>query len=75
MTGERVGKRDQKRKVNTHVLPIFIVFVFRAPFFLECQCILFYTFETLQVPGRISEAPPSPAQSNKRPRKLKASDL
>lgn len=39
--GERVGKRDQKRKA----------------------------------PGRISEAPPSPAQSNKRPRKYKASDL
>lgn len=38
--GERVGKRDQKRKA----------------------------------PGRISEAPSSPAQS-KRPRKLKASDL
>ncbi|KAA8549053.1 hypothetical protein F0562_000737 [Nyssa sinensis] len=37
--GERVGKRDQKRKA----------------------------------PGRLSEAPPSPAQS-KRPRKLKASD-
>ncbi|PSR85928.1 SWR1-complex protein [Actinidia chinensis var. chinensis] len=38
--GERVGKRDQKRKA----------------------------------PGRLSEAPSSPAQSNKRPRKLKASD-
>ncbi|XP_028753746.1 SWR1-complex protein 4 [Neltuma alba] len=38
--GERIGKRDQKRKA----------------------------------PGRISEAPSSPAQS-KRPRKLKASDL
>ncbi|XP_058199441.1 SWR1-complex protein 4 isoform X1 [Rhododendron vialii] len=38
--GERVVKRDQKRKA----------------------------------PGRLSEAPSSPAQSNKRPRKLKASD-
>ncbi|KAI7994876.1 SWR1-complex protein 4 [Camellia lanceoleosa] len=38
--GERVGKRDQKRKA----------------------------------PGRLSDAPSSPAQSNKRPRKLKASD-
>ncbi|XP_057461379.1 SWR1-complex protein 4-like isoform X2 [Actinidia eriantha] len=36
--GDRVGKRDQKRKV----------------------------------PGRLAEAPSSPAQSNKRPRKLKA---
>lgn len=40
MSGERVVKRDQKRKA----------------------------------PGRLSEAPSSPAQSNKRPRKLKASD-
>ncbi|XP_030945524.1 SWR1-complex protein 4 isoform X4 [Quercus lobata] len=40
ISGERVGKRDQKRKA----------------------------------PGRLSEAPSSPAQS-KRPRKLKASDL
>ncbi|CAK9145249.1 unnamed protein product [Ilex paraguariensis] len=38
--GDRVGKRDQKRKV----------------------------------PGRLPDAPSSPAQSNKRPRKLKASD-
>ncbi|KAI8522544.1 hypothetical protein RHMOL_Rhmol13G0005000 [Rhododendron molle] len=38
--GERVVKRDQKRKA----------------------------------PGRLSEAPSSPAQSNKRPQKLKASD-
>ncbi|KAM6570560.1 hypothetical protein CsatB_018545 [Cannabis sativa] len=41
VSGERPGKRDQKRKG----------------------------------PGRGSEAPSSPAQSNKRPRKLKASDL
>lgn len=68
-SGERVGKRDHKRKVvrmlinqlRAQLLPII------SSYFGWWQ------LDDFKVPGRFVDAPPSPPQS-KRPRKLKASD-
>lgn len=82
ISGERVVKRDQKRKVQA--CSIYSMFFMHFSWVLlylhsgvECSSldVTFFTiFAFHKVPGRISEAPSSPAQSNKRPRKLKASD-
>lgn len=59
---------------NARYKPIPVIFLF--PFVtssVECD-ITFITIVSLKGPGRVSEAPSSPAQS-KRPRKLKATDL
>ncbi|KAH9626857.1 hypothetical protein KSS87_002257 [Heliosperma pusillum] len=66
--GDRVGKKDQKRKVSTSVLFIRVYVVFPAGFLSLMKELVIYNCD-LQGPGRPPDAPSSPA--TKRARKFK----
>ncbi|KAK7269588.1 hypothetical protein RIF29_22321 [Crotalaria pallida] len=74
--GERIGKKDHKRKVHNFFVYLFFLVLFTYLLWNHCHLALLLISKILfaKGPGRLSEAPPSPAQS-KRPRKLKALDL
>ncbi|KAJ8429492.1 hypothetical protein Cgig2_020548 [Carnegiea gigantea] len=67
--GDRVGKRDQKRKANA-LPPLYLCFEFSCRWSCYEQQHFLISVVLFQGPGRLSEAPSSPA--TKRARKQKA---